>query len=305
MSVQHVRKWCREIDNGRANIHDDDGTCWPSTSSADVNAVRVEELIFKNRPVTIRDSSATLHLFIGTVHNTVHEPGHHKACARCVPRCLTEEIKNRRFYITLSHHRRFKEEGNEFLEPTVSANETCAHHFTSQSKNKLDCSGHTQLFRESKKLEVCQTAEEIMASVFWDAKAVIHVEDTPRDKTVGANVHCDTLRRLREAVRRKISGRLWRGAILRATVQPRTADVRHKSCCCRRLAGNFWTVHSIAQTLLRQTSICSCLRRNTWGVANFTRTKKWKLLFLSGCECKKTISTAIEFLNSCLHGINA
>jgi hypothetical protein len=38
MSVQHVRNWCREFENGRTNIHNDDRTGWPSTSRIDVNA---------------------------------------------------------------------------------------------------------------------------------------------------------------------------------------------------------------------------------------------------------------------------
>jgi hypothetical protein len=65
-------------------------------------------------------------------------------CARWVPRCLTEEHKNRRFEIALSQLQRFKEEGNEFLESIVTGDETWMHHFTPQ-KNKLECSENTQL----------------------------------------------------------------------------------------------------------------------------------------------------------------
>jgi hypothetical protein len=38
MSVQYVRKGCREFESGHTNIHDVDCTSWPSTSRMDVNA---------------------------------------------------------------------------------------------------------------------------------------------------------------------------------------------------------------------------------------------------------------------------
>jgi hypothetical protein len=33
MSVQHVRKWCREFDSGRVNMMDDQRSSRPSTSA--------------------------------------------------------------------------------------------------------------------------------------------------------------------------------------------------------------------------------------------------------------------------------
>jgi histone-lysine N-methyltransferase SETMAR len=125
MSVQHVRKWCGEFENSRTNIHNDDRTDRPSTSRTDVNAARVEELILENRRVTIRDLSAALELSIGTVHYIVHEElGFRKVCARWAPKCLSEEHKNRRFEIVLSHLQRFKEDESEFLESIVTGDET-------------------------------------------------------------------------------------------------------------------------------------------------------------------------------------
>jgi len=47
--VQHVRKWCREFENGQKDIRDDDRTDRYSTSSACVNAAEVEEVIVGNK----------------------------------------------------------------------------------------------------------------------------------------------------------------------------------------------------------------------------------------------------------------
>jgi hypothetical protein len=78
----------------------------------------VEELISENRRFTISDLSAPLLLRFGTVHNIVREEaGYRREHARCVPRRLTEEHKNRRFEVALSHVQRFKKEGNDSWNP--------------------------------------------------------------------------------------------------------------------------------------------------------------------------------------------
>lgn len=70
MSLRRVRKWSRDLENGRTNIHVDDGTVRPIASKTEVNAARVEKLILENRPVVFRDFFfAALELSIGTVHN--------------------------------------------------------------------------------------------------------------------------------------------------------------------------------------------------------------------------------------------
>jgi hypothetical protein len=33
MTVEHVRKWCREFDSGRVNAMDEQRSGWPSTSA--------------------------------------------------------------------------------------------------------------------------------------------------------------------------------------------------------------------------------------------------------------------------------
>ena len=38
-------------------------------------------------------------------------------------------------------------------------------------------------------------------------------------------------------------------------------------------------------------------RRNIWEVADSTVMRKWKRLFMNGCECESPISAATEFLN--------
>jgi hypothetical protein len=48
-------------------------------------------------------------------------------------------------------------------------------------------------YLRAKKFKVCQSAGKVMASVFWDAKGVIHVEFMPQGTTINAHTYCDTL----------------------------------------------------------------------------------------------------------------
>jgi hypothetical protein len=48
MIVRHVRKWCREFENGRTDVRDDDRTGRHITSVTGVNTARVEELSLDN-----------------------------------------------------------------------------------------------------------------------------------------------------------------------------------------------------------------------------------------------------------------
>jgi transposase len=53
MSIQHVRKWCREFKDGRTDVHDKQHSGRPSVS--DETIAKVEETMLKDRRVTARE----------------------------------------------------------------------------------------------------------------------------------------------------------------------------------------------------------------------------------------------------------
>jgi hypothetical protein len=75
----------------------------------------------------------------------------------------------------------------KFPESTVTGEETWVDHFTPQTK-KLECKHLT--FLTAKKFKVCQSPGKIMASVFWDAEGVIHVEFMHGSRTINAKAYC-------------------------------------------------------------------------------------------------------------------
>jgi transposase len=53
MSVQHVRKWCREFEDGHTDVQDEQRSGRPSVS--DETLAKVEETMLKDRRMTVRE----------------------------------------------------------------------------------------------------------------------------------------------------------------------------------------------------------------------------------------------------------
>lgn len=116
MDIKNVRKWSREFNSGRTNVHDEERSGRPSVSDAIVQAVEAEML--KNRRATIRDleeklggvcSSETIR------HILVNNLQYHKVSARWVPKQLTEDHMKRRVECATKVVARFEEEGDDFF----------------------------------------------------------------------------------------------------------------------------------------------------------------------------------------------
>ncbi|GFO20038.1 histone-lysine N-methyltransferase SETMAR [Plakobranchus ocellatus] len=66
----------------------------------------------------------------------------------------------------------------------------------------------------TKKFKVQQSATKVMATVFLDSRGMILLDILPKGESVNADRYCETLDRLRLAVRRKRPGLLRSGVVL-------------------------------------------------------------------------------------------
>jgi hypothetical protein len=96
MSVQHVRKWCREFKDGRTDVHDEQRSGRPLVS--DETTAKVEETMLKDRRVTVRELCEMIPDVSKTCIDKIltDHLGCAKVCARWVPRMLTEDHKRQR-----------------------------------------------------------------------------------------------------------------------------------------------------------------------------------------------------------------
>ncbi|GFR65634.1 histone-lysine N-methyltransferase SETMAR [Elysia marginata] len=100
-----------------------------------------------------------------------------------------------------------------FLDSIVTGDETWLHPCTPETKQDSMTWKHPSSPVE-KKLKVRRSAKKIMGTVFWDSRVVLMFETLQPGETINAARYCQTLDKLREAVRRKRPGQLTNGVIL-------------------------------------------------------------------------------------------
>jgi len=123
---------------------------------------------------------------------------------------------------------------------------------------------------------VCQKCERICIQG-WE---VTHVQIVRRGTAANLNAHCDTLRRLREAIRGSKTRTIYtyNRVLPPTTTMPTHAQVTNK-CVCGRFTGKFWAIHPIVLTLPRMIIICFGRPGKTWLVADSTTSSQWKTVF--------------------------
>ncbi|GBL93622.1 hypothetical protein AVEN_25621-1 [Araneus ventricosus] len=120
-----VRKWVRQFNDGRTNVHDEARSWRPSVVS-DGLVAKVNKKIRENSRFTIRMlcdefpqiSKTVLH---GIVINRLN---YRKLCSRWVPKMLTDVHKTKGLSSALTFLIQYSEKGNEFLNKIVTGDET-------------------------------------------------------------------------------------------------------------------------------------------------------------------------------------
>nr|XP_015910671.1 protein GVQW3-like [Parasteatoda tepidariorum] len=117
MSVQHVRKWCREFKNSLTDVHDEQRPGRPSFS--DEAIAKVEEAMLKDRRVTARDLSEMIPVASKScIHSILRDRlGYAKVWARWVPKMRMADYDNKRQRVEAASEflHAYETDGKEFL----------------------------------------------------------------------------------------------------------------------------------------------------------------------------------------------
>src|SRR5271165_2274392 len=65
-----------------------------------------------------------------------------------------------------------------------------------------------------KKFRIQASAGKVMATIFWDAKGVIHIDYMPQKTTITGKYYGELLKRLRDSIKQKRRGMLSHGVLL-------------------------------------------------------------------------------------------
>ncbi|GFT77149.1 histone-lysine N-methyltransferase SETMAR [Trichonephila clavipes] len=226
MSDSMVRRWVRQFNKGRSEVHDDERSGRPSLITEEL-VHAIDEKIKENRKFTI---SALAMEFLQISRSLMHEIvtdklKFHKLCARWVPKILTDSHKTKRMGCALEFLTRYHEGGVDFLSQIITGDETWVSYDTHESKRQSMEWRHTSSPTRVKPKHNL-TPRKIMCTVFWDSKGILLIDFLPRGQTNNAAVYCETLRKLRRAIQNKCRGFLSKGVVfLHVNARPHTANV--------------------------------------------------------------------------------
>ncbi|GFT73823.1 histone-lysine N-methyltransferase SETMAR [Nephila pilipes] len=87
MSKQQVAKWCRSFQAGKEHVENRNmkASGRPSSSRTDINTARVEEIIQRDRRVTVREIASELDLSYGTCLSMILQFVVHKESTNAFP----------------------------------------------------------------------------------------------------------------------------------------------------------------------------------------------------------------------------
>ncbi len=142
MSIQMVRKWCREFHDGRGEMHDESRTGYPKVvMDKSVNTIRT--VLNEDHCLTLQELETIMNNDLGDplpqmliYHIVTEKLGFRKVCVQWVPHQSSLEHKINCMAATLDFLTQYERDGEEMLSRTVTGDETWVHHFTLSTKKK-------------------------------------------------------------------------------------------------------------------------------------------------------------------------
>ena len=132
--------------------------------------------------------------------------------AHWVPRLLTVDQKHTRHTLSRTNLNLFEEDPANFLKRFVTMDETWVHYFTLEAKQQSKQWKHPGS-PPPKKAKTVPSAGKVMASVFWDADAILLIDYLQKGQTINGTYYASFLTQLREKIKIKRRGKLTKGVL--------------------------------------------------------------------------------------------
>lgn len=202
LSRARVFEWYKRFREGREDVNDDERPGRPSTSRTDENINKINEIVRKDRRLSIRMIAEMVNIDKETARQILHDNlNMRKVCAKMVPRLLSPDQKENRKRICTDILKEIENNPN-FLERVITCDETWIFQYDPETK-KQSMHWKTPGSPRIKKARQSKSKFKAMLIVFFDRKGVILEHWVPEGQTVNQNYYKFVLETLRERIRKK------------------------------------------------------------------------------------------------------
>ena len=202
MSRTQVFKWHKRFLEGREAVEDDERAGRPVTSRTDKNIEKLNEIVHKDRRLSVRMMADIMNIDRETIRKILHEDLQMtKVCAKMVPKNLTPEQKANRKNICSDIMERITEDP-ELIEKVVTCDETWIFQYDPETKRQ-SMHWKTPTSPRAKKARMSKSKLKVMLIVFFDIKGIVMIEWVPQGQTVNQKYYIEVLTKLRERMRKK------------------------------------------------------------------------------------------------------
>ena len=166
----------------------------PRTIVTATNVAKMEEMVMANRKITIHEITESLNISNGSGFTIVHDHLQMmKVASHWVPKKVTDDQKTCRASISEECLRRYREEGEAFLDSIVTVDESSFPLFCPESKRQSMQWKH-QDSPPSTKCCALESQKKVLYAVFWDAEGVILSYPVPKDTTFSGEKYARIIR---------------------------------------------------------------------------------------------------------------
>ena len=168
----------------------------PIEVSTPENFEKIHDMVLADRRVKVREIVDAIGISYGSVVSILNDQqGLRKLSAKWVPRLLSIDHKRKRVTTSKDCLELFDRNPNEFLRRFVTVDETWILYCTPETKQQSK-----QWVSPS---ETHLSANKVMATVFWDARGIIHIDYLQKGKTINGEYYPNLLDRFNEYLKRK------------------------------------------------------------------------------------------------------
>lgn len=203
LSRSRVFEWARRFSEGRTSIDDDPRSGRPVSKTDENHVEQVRKLISEDARITCDSVAEHVDISHATAHHIITSIlGLRKLAAKFVPHLLTEEQKRNRVITCAAHIRRYRREGQVFLNRIVAVDETWARCYEPELKRQ---SAQWCGPGDSRPTKMRQGGSRLkqMVILAYSSKKVLLVDFVPSGCSVNKDYYKNFLSRLRRAIRDK------------------------------------------------------------------------------------------------------